>query len=230
MNIGLDLVPEEDYVWFLNASDRLASPDSLSKVVYRLNLEKTGPRNRVAWMLGRTVVSEKTQTYFLPLGESGAEFVKKLRSGKVGFPHSSTVANAGLLREIGTFAKKFNVANDYLMSLELNQVAGPPEIIDHPLSFYDQKGESGRRPLSTYTSKLFVRMGFFGPTFITREPQHALWATLRWLARASAASKTFWSFAKFLEWKKPQVHADWHFCKGKEQKTWPGCCEEFILG
>ena len=152
---GLSFADSTDWVWFLNATDWLSSSESVSKVVEALSLEAEGPGQK--WWVGKTVVGGDTP-HLMKFSSSGEDFVRQLRRGSIGLPHSSTIVQADALQAVKAFEGDYRISRDYEMALRLADVFGPPGLIPSPLSVYDESGESARNAWSNVLHKSEARI------------------------------------------------------------------------
>jgi len=138
---GLDVIDPTHFVWFLNATDQLASSHSVQQAVAAISEDQTDS-NKV-WFVGQTYVYSDFP-HLLRWPGSCTNFVAELRQGKLGLPHSSTIVRADALRKVEAFEGPYRISRDYEMALKLAKDFGPPVLIPFPLSVYDESGESAQ--------------------------------------------------------------------------------------
>ncbi len=155
MRAGLALLDKADYVWFLNATDRLASSKAVKNVLDAIK-ESHRSQNSV-WFIGKTMV-ERPVPYTLPWSLSGLDFAHWLQKGRVGVPHSSMIIQVGVMKQLGAFGGKPGISKDYELALKVLDFHGPPTMIPAVLSVYDISGVSSRRALETYVQKAQARI------------------------------------------------------------------------
>lgn len=151
MNDAVKGVPDDDFVWFINSSDWLAGPESVSLVSQNLAASDS-------WAVGGLERLGDERMPFHPTPEDGAAFLDLLQSGKIGFPHPSSVMSRRLIVDLGMFATDLKIASDYQLALLFAQSVGPPVIIPHTLSVHVPTGLTSRNKVRHAWEKSRARM------------------------------------------------------------------------
>ena len=121
MNTGLNLATG-NYVYFLNAGDRLRDTSVLSSVVQVLK-EQTPE-----WLYGQVAFLDKEGREVIPPAFDFRREKRALFARGRFPPHQGTVARRSLLQSIGGFDTKYRVSADYVAALRLSLVAEPLEL------------------------------------------------------------------------------------------------------
>ena len=227
MRAGLALTHNDEYVWFLNSGDVLATRASVSAVTSAISSKALQP---AVWFVGKTIALDRFLGHKLKFAGSSTEFAEKLKRGSIGLPHSSTVVSARALRDIGAFDKR-GIAEDYRIALLLLRSGHTPALIDAPLSVFDETGVSAKHPLRTVLSKTLARVqnqSVFAT--LALEPVRFMRTGLR------AMLRTYWQFTgderalRRLGWHSLSGGraSRAHFCPGANDDVWPGCCLSFL--
>ena len=138
---GLNFAEPADWVWFLNATDWLSSKESVTTAREAVSSKTNGPAPD--WWVGQTVVGGGAP-HLMKFPSSEEDFVRQLRRGSIGLPHSSTIVQAKAMRAVEALEGPYRISRDYEMALRLSKVLGPPGLIPFPLSVYDESGESAQ--------------------------------------------------------------------------------------
>lgn len=152
---GLTVAGECDAVWYLNATDWLARPDSIAQIGGWLSPARQGVAP--VWCVGQTLVGGSVP-HRMRWSASGEEFVRWLRRGRVGLSHPSTVVLTSALREVFGPSTGATLARDYEMALELAERFGPPQMLSYPLSIYDESGQSAKYAYRNLREKMNARI------------------------------------------------------------------------
>lgn len=128
MNAGLGLATGE-YVYFLNAGDRLHGAGSLARM-------RQGVATRPLWLYG--------QVQFVTAGDDSItpepfdyERERRRLFARGRFPsHQGTIVRTETLRSIGGFDESYLIAADYAAVLRLTLLATPIELADTVADFY----------------------------------------------------------------------------------------------
>lgn len=133
MNDGLALA-HGDYVYFLNAGDRLADPDVLAALVNLLGSEPS-------WVVGRVrFIAEDGSVLRAPDWDYAAE--RRRLFGRGRFPaHQGVVMRTGALRDQGGFDETYRVAADYAAILRF-AARSDPSVWDRTLAEFPVGGLS----------------------------------------------------------------------------------------
>jgi len=222
MVASLDLVPQESYVWWINSSDWLAGKDSIKEVSNQLSLKLGG---HVSWLVGQLIRLRSDRISFHDSTSTGDTFVRRMKSGRIGFPHPSTVFWLPDLREVSPFADGLTVASDYATALRFAKKFGSPEMSMVPLSVHTPAGFSASRPIRNVMDKSRARwrVGSFADKAL--EPLRAISNAKRgaWnrIARKDGGTA-------FLANQRFPLGANTHFCSIETTSSWPYCCDRVL--
>lgn len=227
MRLGLRLCGDDDFVWFVNATDPLATPDSVRAAV--IGLEALDDHKARHWLVGKTAVSDWRIPHFLPFPTTSSGWVNSLQQGAIGLPHQSVIVAASALRSVRAFEPPTSFTEDYRIGLSLIEAGYLPEPLDEPLSVYDQSGVSSKYAVRTTLSKSLNRIKHHGFLTIWWEPVRLLNAVRRAVLRrfwwATGSKKIFralgWTTVDDLS------RAITHFCPDGHGK-WPQCCTDYL--
>ncbi len=219
MVTSLDLVPQQSYVWWINSSDWLAGAGSVQHVSDHLKGKKG---QHVSWLVGQLIHLKQDKISFHDSGFSGQHFVNRMRSGRIGFPHPSTVFWLPDLRQVSPFADNLKVASDYATALRFAKKFGSPEMSPVPLSVHTPTGFSANRPVQNVLEKARARWrGSSGPNK-SLEPFRTI----------TNAGQGFWNLITrnpggqtFLPSQVFPLGANSHFCDAGADSVWPECCD-----
>ena len=137
MNEALNEVSSDSFVWFLNSSDWLASPESIATA--RQALKKD-----FHWAVGGLHRYRDNKVSFHPSPREGKAFVYALRSGRIGFPHPSTIMSKASIDRCGGFDEAYQIAGDYALAVRFAAEFGEPQMIPEVLSIHDPTGLTSR--------------------------------------------------------------------------------------
>jgi hypothetical protein len=155
MRHSLTLVDDDSWVWWVNSSDWLAGKDSIKIVKVAIGTaESTG----VHWLVGELLRVQATTPSAHRIGSTGSEFVKLLKSGRIGFPHPSTIFRAESLARVEPYQDPFRIASDYAMALRFANMFGPPALIPASLTFHDPTGLTSLHPIRNTWEKSQARI------------------------------------------------------------------------
>lgn len=222
---GIRGAADDDYVWFVNATDWLASRDAIRSVISAIEI---GQRTKApVWLIGRTAIAGGVP-HLLRFAQSGVEFVEDLRAGKLGLPHSSTIVTAGAMRGVDAFAGPYRISRDYEMALKLAERFGPPALVDSVLSVYDEGGESARNAVRNALHKAEARMSNQPKWQVVLEPFRIGRSARREILRRSlAGNPENQRLRDRLGWMDFEGNGLFHFCDGGG--SWPECCLTALL-
>ena len=220
---GLNMLGHQDYVWFLNATDTLATRYSLAEVDRALKEKPV--TSSPEWLVGRTLVQTSGTWHTLRFPRSPRDFVDELAQGKLGLPHSSSIARVGALRAVAAFEPGCSIAEDYRTGLALATRHGLPIMTPQLLSIYDQTGASAQQSIKTSVEKSIARLHFQQPGSLLFEPFRILRGPIRAIMRRAWGFTKSVAIQRMLGWDIPPVPAQSeHFCGGGNSGDWPGCC------
>lgn len=198
MRAGLREVADSDFVWFVNATDSLASTEAVLTVTNAI--ENAEPENQPSWLIGQTVVLGELP-HLMKYSPTGHLFSKWLAKGEVGLPHPSTVVRASVLREVAAFDRTNRISEDYEMGLKIINQCGPPMMVPVPLSVYDESGESSKRAWSNVLHKSEARIRNQAWWATVAEPYRITRAIRReFLRRRMLRHPSNWSLWQKLGW------------------------------
>jgi len=123
MNTGLRLATGE-YVYFLNAADRLRDTFILASVLQVLK-ERTPD-----WLYGQVAFLDEAGREVIPPAFDFRREKKALFARGRFPPHQGTVVRRRLLQSMGGFKTEYRVAADYVAALQLSLMAEPFEMTD----------------------------------------------------------------------------------------------------
>ncbi len=219
---SLDSVPQNSYVWWINSSDWLAGPRSIQEVSEKIVGHQEG---HVSWLVGQLIRLKSGSISFHDSGFSGDEFVKRMVSGQIGFPHPSSVFWLPDLKQISPFEDDFRVASDYATALRFAKQFGLPLMSSVPLSVHIPTGFSASHPVRNSFDKSRARWRFSSWKGKTLEPLRAFRSSVigvfNLLFRLDAGKR-------FLAGQIFPLGMNQHFCNQASALNWPTCCDEFL--
>jgi len=121
MNTGLNAATGQ-YVYFLNAGDRLRDTSVLASVVQVL--KETTPE----WLYGQVAFLDGQGREVIPPAFDFQQEKRALFARGRFPPHQGTVARRTLLQSMGGFDTNYRVAADYVAALQLSLIAEPFEM------------------------------------------------------------------------------------------------------
>jgi len=121
MNTGLSNATGE-YVYFLNAGDRLRSPFSLASLVRVLKEDQPD------WVYGQVAfIDERGREVIPPAFDYHKERRALFARGRFP-PHQGTIVRRSLLISLGGFDTSYRIGADYAAALRLSLIADPSEM------------------------------------------------------------------------------------------------------
>lgn len=121
MNVGLHRTTG-DYVYFLNAGDRLRDPQALSTILHATK------NDQPTWFYGQVAfVSPDGKEVVPPPFDYQAERATHFSRGRFP-PHQGTIVRREALLSIGGFDPSYRITADYTAMLQLSLIADPIEI------------------------------------------------------------------------------------------------------
>ena len=221
MNRALEEIASNHLVWFVNSSDSLAHPRSVSTVS---NFIKGHGLNGSEWIVGGLFRLSRSQVAIHRTGRNGKRFAKRLSVGAVGFPHPSTLISSKFLRESGGFNARFDIAGDFDVGLRVVVNHGPPAMIDVPLTLHFPGGISYNRPIRNFLEKVRARFQNLSLPRAIAANFFALVYGARGLLRRLSLIKEPEPPDHFMEKFNDQ---SFHFC-GSGTGVWPSCCLSYL--
>ena len=223
MNRGLDNVPSDCFVLFLNSGDWLCSPKSVKYV-----REAIDRHPEVDWCVGDLIAINGTNVSRSARHRIAPQSRKRLRLNDFWFPHPSTAVRASALDENGRFVLNFAIAADYLMSLKLWESSGPPLLVDIPISAHYLNGLSASSPITSTLERSRARILVFGPPQFFAEAIIVLMRLLLLLKPIRKLIKGDRGSPRPSNYQRSAAEA--HFCSWAEPRSWPACCIELLQG
>jgi glycosyltransferase involved in cell wall biosynthesis len=222
MNRGLINIPKESWVWFINASDWLGTPQAIARTKKALRtVDKS-------WLVGSLIRREKGLADTIRRFESGPALITALRDGKAGFPHPATVMRTRETLDLAGFDESFAIAADFNLALQFAKVYGPPAEASGLLVVQEAGGLSSRHFFINLMERFQVLRNH-GESKALRKTFG--WALIRtalrfvkrvaYLLQATRAYETT-ALKKWLE-----MHSLGHFCE-EPDSAWPECCRHFL--
>lgn len=219
---SLDLVPQESYVWWINSSDWLGGADSIKEVSDHLSSKG---QEHVSWLVGQLIRVKEGKISFHDSGFVADKFVRRMESGRIGFPHPATVFWLPELRKVSPFDDGLKVASDYATALRFAKAFGNPEMSLMPLSVHLPTGFSANRPVRNVLEKARARWRVSAGADKALEPLKAI----------SNAGRGVWNLITkstegraFLPSQVFPLGANSHFCVDGTDSVWPGCCDAVL--
>jgi len=134
MNQGIQHSSGE-YIYFANAGDSFASPDSLSEI------HKVIKQSDPVWVMGPIeIVEQSGRIVVSPTWNFAAEQSRLFARGLFA-PHQGTFAQTSNVRELGRFDTSYEIAADYALFLKLTQLSDPV-VVDFPVARFSEGGAS----------------------------------------------------------------------------------------
>lgn len=158
MNDALDVISPDAYVWFINSSDWLASPESVRIV-------RESCQSGDVWLVGGLHRYRDIAAPFHPLPIEPQQFVQFLKQGRTGFAHPSSIMRRSAIEECGGFDTRYEIAADYALALDMATSFGAPRIIDFAISVHDPTGLTSRHRVRHFCEKSRARVRNGASTF-----------------------------------------------------------------
>ena len=128
MNAGLQIA-SGDYVYFLNAGDRLRDAHALHRII------QTIKEHRPQWFYGQVgFIDAQNRETIPPPFYYHAERKSHFSQGRFP-PHQGTIARRDLLQSIGGFDTSYRITADYTAMLRMSLIADPIELTDVVATF-----------------------------------------------------------------------------------------------
>jgi hypothetical protein len=176
MNRAVDMLNDEDYVWFMNAGDLFGSSESINEVLVVLR------RDEPVWAYGSFAIIEEDGTL---RGVPRQEPYSLLNHayGQTPICHQAVITRVAELRHVGTFDLRFKIAADWKALLSLS-VLFDPAVINSTIARYRAGGISDRTILKNIREQRQIRRAVLGGSTKTlvRDNSYDLKRVLRFLA------------------------------------------------
>lgn len=148
MNRAIELVGDDDLVWFVNAGDYL-----LDDAVVRDVLQWTSC-DEFVWGYGPVVVVDGGRERKVPRQWPYTLFNHAI--GRTPICHQTVVARASALKAVGCFDLRFPIAADFKLLLRLGQLWAP-QTWPRPVVAYSSGGLSDRHIFDARREQLLIR-------------------------------------------------------------------------
>jgi len=156
MNTGLENAAGQ-FAYFLNAGDRLHTPDVLEKVARKLKLKNS------IWLFGPVEITDgdTNASTTTPLWDYQAEKKNFFARGLFP-PHQGTFASTQVLRDLGGFDAKYSISADYALFLKLSHIDDPAEV-NFPIANFVTGGVSTHKWRESFEQFHRARTEIFNP-------------------------------------------------------------------
>jgi glycosyltransferase involved in cell wall biosynthesis len=141
MNFGLSKVNTSDYVLFLNASDFLINPKTLSEGLRLTAAVRT-------WFYWKTVGFSTSDNNLEVYGKEKFNETR-FREGNFLIPHPSTLIPVDWIIQAGGFNEKLKIVADMDLAFKIFKKFGPPQFICDSLSAHELGGISTSAPVKS---------------------------------------------------------------------------------
>lgn len=167
MATSAGLVDKASWVWWVNSSDWLAGERSIVAVREAISEAET---SSLDWIVGELLRLKRNGPPSVHRrGETGEEFADMLRTGKIGFPHPSTIFRQEALSTIRPYTDGFLIASDYGTALRFHAAFGPPLLIRNSLTVHDPTGLTSQHPIRNLVEKSRARARLSGTSSVIKE-------------------------------------------------------------
>lgn len=218
MRKSLALIPAESYSWWINSSDWLAGRKSVE--IAKDEIRKHS--NDVSWLVGQLIRLKDNNWAYHRTGTDGEKFLKAMRSGRIGFPHPSTVFWTPYLKRVKPYEDGLKIASDYATALRFGRTFGPPLISRSTISIHVPEGISAQKPLRNVIEKSRSRLATNPKSMQIAEPilvlRNVIRGSLQYLTRHPGGDRILNSHDGFLG-------ENEHFCSESSDWNWPQCCD-----
>ena len=219
MRNSVSLAEPDTYAWWLNSSDRMATPSSLSAAAAAIRQStKFGMGH---WVIGQLIRERGERHGMHPIGADGRDFVMRFQRGLVGFPHPSTLFQVSSLSSLDAYSGPLRIAEDYRLGLAFLQKYGPPAITRHPLAIHTADGFSYKRPIRHSVEKLRARFELLPDWSLAKEAE----LLVRNGPKTVAARITARMGPPLEVLQLTETNPSLHFCNERANGKWPRCCE-----
>ena len=221
MRKSIDLIPSNSYSWWINSSDWLAGRDSVKLVRQALTNHEPQP----AWIVGQLIRLSKQSWSNHEIGVDGQNLLSKMRTGRSGFPHPSTIFWTPSLKEVEPYNDGLSIASDYSTALRFGQKFGPPLVIPDVLSLHVPEGISVQRPLRNVWEKSTARLDTNNALHRAAEPGFLLRNIIRGsLQKVKVSPGNRLGDEKSTD----PIIGNRHFCDENPGSGWPQCCDRVL--
>lgn len=225
MYLGASKCSPTDFVWFINASDRILSPVSAGKVRGELEAGSRGVHPH--WLQTGVIVARKNIPFQRAFPSSATEFMASLSAGKYGFPHPGAIMLARLITSEDTFLKNPRVTLDVELAHTIGNKFGGPAVRQFPTILYDETGWSSKAYFAVFAERFVHRLRAFYFWGLYLQLLATWFGVNRALQRVFERSLRVSEGAVF---QPTEILPSWHFCATRENSRWPSCCKTFLLG
>lgn len=187
MNCGVDLLVDDDFVWFINSSDWLAGPESISALQKSLSSDAD-------WVIGGLARLGDKRNPFHPIPTNGIEFVDLLRGGEIGFPHPAAMMKVRTVRQLGGFDTTLRIAADYKLALGFATLAGPPAIAQVTVAVHVPTGLTSRNRFRHAWEKSVARRRVESRNSLLQEARGHLLSILSYVGFSSSWKRRLLAF------------------------------------
>lgn len=163
MRHSLGLLAGVEYVWWLNSSDVLHGRSSVEEVLRLVR------QSNHQWLVGNLLRTRGEEVSIADWLSPPQVWVKALQTGRIGFPHPSTIFRVDVLKEIDAYPLGYRAASDYATALQYANRAGPPTLLDSTIAEHRLGGFTSRNKLRYFIEKSKARKQFSPSFSFTRE-------------------------------------------------------------
>jgi glycosyltransferase involved in cell wall biosynthesis len=154
MNRAIDMLNEEDYVWFMNAGDLFGTRDSIK------NVKTVFLDTEFNWAYGSFSIMEASGV-LREIPHQSAYSIQNHAYGRTPICHQAVITRVRDLREVGEFDVRFPIAADYRALLLLGQKSRP-YIFEEVLAQYRAGGISDRTIYRNLIEQRRIRVEVLG--------------------------------------------------------------------
>ena len=218
MRKSIDLIPSDSYSWWINSSDWLAGSGSIQ--IARESLARA--KSRPSWLVGQLIRLRDGRYGYHRSGIDGGSFVRRMQTGRTGFPHPSTIFWTPDLKQVTPYADSLRIASDYSTALRFAGRFGPPIMEQSPLAVHVPDGLSVQMPARNLIEKSKARLSHNSGQLRLVEPAivsaNALRGVIGYFSAHPGGLK-----------RPPQgegiLGKNSHFCVSGNDWFWPECCD-----
>ena len=221
MRMSIDLIPSDSYSWWINSSDWLAGRDSVKLARQAVTNHEPQP----TWVVGQLIRLGKQSWSYHASGIDGEKLLSRMKTGRSGFPHPSTIFWTPSLKEVDPYNDGLSIASDYATALRFGQKFGPPLVIPDVLSLHVPEGISVQRPLRNVWEKSTARLDTNNALYRAAEPGFLLGNIIRGsLQRVKVNPGNRLGVANSTD----PIIGNQHFCDENPGSGWPQCCDRML--